>query len=83
MGQEIYDSIQNEEIKRIDFISEGADYYEREKACLLYTSIRSYIFNPEYRISLFTLYDNAFMFLMLLFGPLIFSVIAAYLFRCV
>lgn len=46
----------------------------------MFSSIRSYIFNPEYRISLFTLYDNAFMFLMLLFGPLIFSVIAAYLF---
>ena len=46
----------------------------------MFSSIRNYIFNPEYRISLFTLYDNAFMFLMLLFGPLIFSVIAAYLF---
>ncbi|MDY4097529.1 MAG: ABC transporter permease [Lachnospiraceae bacterium] len=46
----------------------------------MFSSIRSYISNSEYRISLFTLYDNAFMFLMLLFGPLIFSVIAAYLF---
>ena len=40
----------------------------------MFSSIRSYIFNPEYRISLFTLYDNAFMFLLLLFGPLIFVI---------
>lgn len=42
--------------------------------------IRIYSLNPENKISLFTLYDSAYMFLMLLFGPLVFSVIAAYLF---
>lgn len=46
----------------------------------LFSSIRIYANHPENKISLFTLYDSAFMFLMLLFGPLVFSIIASYLF---
>lgn len=42
-------------------------------------SIRSH-FTYGGAVSLFAVYDTAFMFLMLLFGPLIFSIIASYLF---
>ncbi|WIV13914.1 ABC transporter permease [Proteiniborus sp. MB09-C3] len=42
--------------------------------------IQNHFVYPEKAISLFGLYDNGIMFLMLLFGPLVFSIIAAYLF---
>lgn len=42
--------------------------------------IQNHLAHPENDISLFSLYDNAIMFLMLLFGLLVFSIIAAYLF---
>lgn len=43
-------------------------------------SIGMYVLKPDYQISLFTLFESAFMFWMLLFGLLIFSVIASYIF---
>jgi bacitracin transport system permease protein len=42
--------------------------------------IQNHLAHPENDISLFGLYDNAIMFLMLIFGLLVFSIIAAYLF---
>lgn len=43
-------------------------------------SIGMYVLKPDYKISFFTLFESAFMFLMLLFGLLIFSVISSYIF---
>lgn len=43
-------------------------------------SIGMYVLKSDYKISFFTLFESAFMFLMLLFGVLIFSVIASYIF---
>ncbi len=46
---------------------------------VLFSSVQRYLKNPENTIDLFGLYDSAIMFLMLLFGPLVMSVIAVYL----
>ncbi len=42
--------------------------------------IKNHFMHTENAVTLFGIYDSAFMFLMLLFGPLIFSIIASYLF---
>lgn len=44
-------------------------------------SITNRYLHPENKLSLFQLYDDTFVFLMLLFGPLIFTIITVYLFN--
>lgn len=46
---------------------------------VLFSSLQRYFQNSNYVIDLFELYDNASMFIMLLFAPLVMSVIATYL----
>lgn len=46
---------------------------------VLVNSIQRYLRNPNQTITLYGLYDGAVMFLMLLFAPLVMSVIATYL----
>lgn len=46
---------------------------------VIFNSITRYLKNPDRTINLFGLYDSAIMFLMLLFAPLVISVIATYL----
>ncbi len=45
----------------------------------IFNSIQRYLRNPGNTIDLFELYDSAIMFLMLLFAPLVLSVMATYL----
>ncbi len=42
--------------------------------------IRDYLLNPQYTITLFGAMERVFLFLMLIFGPLIFTIFGAYLF---
>lgn len=46
---------------------------------VIVNAVTKYLSNPEHAISVFSLYDNALMFLMLLFAPMVLTILGAWI----